>query len=102
MSGYSDYWRNAAPEARKRPTIRHLTPRHQVMATKHRSDPEAAPNFGVKLVRPGSRAAYSMASVTASRRLQFATRFCERHWRQPPCRVGFGTRDWLHSLHQGR
>jgi hypothetical protein len=40
---------------------------------------------------PGSRAAYFSASVTASRRLQFATRCGARHWRQPPCRFGFGT-----------
>ena len=53
-------------------------------------------------LRPGSRAACLGASVMASRRLQFATRFCERHWRQPPRRSGFGTRDRPHSLHQGR
>ena len=34
----------------------------------------------------------------ASRRLQFATRFCERHARQPPRRSGFGTQDRPHSL----
>ena len=42
-------------------------------------------------LRPGSRAAYFMASAVASRRLQFATRFGERHWRQPARRFGFGT-----------
>jgi len=55
-----------------------------------------SPNFTLKLVRPGlrsgSRAAYLVASVTASRPLQFATRFHERHSRQPPRRFGFGTR----------
>jgi len=60
----------------------------------------------VKLVRPqlrpGSRAACLVASAMASRRLQFATRFDERHRRQPPRRSGFGTRDRPHSLHQGR
>ena len=35
---------------------------------------------GAARLRPGSRAAYLIASVTASWRLQFATRFCERHW----------------------
>jgi len=34
----------------------------------------------------------------ASRRLQFATRFCERHRRQPARRFGFDTRDRPHSL----
>jgi hypothetical protein len=34
----------------------------------------------------------TIASVTPSRRLQFATRFYERHSRQPPRRSGFGTR----------
>ena len=48
------------------------------------------------------RAAYVVASVMASRRLQVATRFFERHSRQPPRRSGFGTRDWPCSVHQGR
>ncbi len=34
--------------------------------------------------RPGSRAAYFIASVTASRQLQFATRCYARQWRQLP------------------
>jgi hypothetical protein len=38
----------------------------------------------VARLRPGNAAAYFVASVTASRRLQLATRFVERHWRQPP------------------
>jgi hypothetical protein len=38
----------------------------------------------------------------ASRRLHFAIRFFERHWRQPPRRSGFGTWDRPHSLHQAR
>jgi hypothetical protein len=42
-------------------------------------------------LRLGSRAASFIASVTESRRLQFATRSCARHWRQPPRRFGFGT-----------
>jgi hypothetical protein len=41
-------------------------------------------------LRPGSRTACLIASVTASRRLQFATRFFERHRRQPPRRSSFG------------
>lgn len=49
-------------------------------------------------LRPGSRAAYFVASAVASRRLQFATRFCERRCRQPARRFGFGTRDRPHSL----
>jgi hypothetical protein len=53
-------------------------------------------------LRPGSRAACFIASVTASRQLLFATQFFERHCRQPPCRYDFGTRDRPHSLHQGR
>jgi hypothetical protein len=53
-------------------------------------------------LRPGSRAACIFASVTASRQLQFATRFFERHARQLPRRSGCGTRDRPHSLHQGR
>ena len=49
----------------------------------------AAPNpnlceAGTPRLRPGSRAAYLIASVTASRRLQFATRCYARHWRQQP------------------
>jgi hypothetical protein len=39
-----------------------------------------------------------MASVTASRRLQVATRLYERHSRQPPRPFGFGTRDRPCSL----
>jgi len=46
----------------------------------------------------GSRAACIIASAAASRRLQFATRFCERHSRQPPRRFGFGTQNRPHSL----
>ena len=42
-------------------------------------------------LRPGSRAACLFASVTASRQLQFATRFSQRHSRQLPRRFGFGT-----------
>jgi hypothetical protein len=53
---------------------------------------------GAARLRPGSRAAYIFARVTASRRLQFATRFSERCSRQPPRRSGFGTRDRPHSL----
>jgi len=53
-------------------------------------------------LRPGSRAAYFSASVTASRRLQFASRGAATPQRQPPCRSGFGTRNWPCSLHQGR
>ena len=34
---------------------------------------------GAARLRPGSRAAYLVASSMASRRLHFATRFCERH-----------------------
>jgi hypothetical protein len=53
------------------------------------------PNFTLKLVRPGlrpaGRAGCVLASVTASRRLQLATRFFERHRRQPPRRSCFGT-----------
>ena len=64
------------------------------------------PNFGVKLVRPGFGPAAELPavlpSVAASRQLQVATRFCERHARQLPRRSGFGTRDRPHSLHQGR
>jgi hypothetical protein len=60
----------------------------------------------VKLMRPGYGPAAELpaffASVTASRQLQFATRFFERHARQLPRRLGFGTRDRPHSLHQGR
>jgi hypothetical protein len=40
--------------------------------------------------------------VTASRPLQVATRFFERHSRQRPRRFGFGRRNWPCSLHQGR
>jgi len=47
---------------------------------------------GAARLRPGSRAACVIASAAASRRLQFATRFCKRHRRQPPRRFGFGTR----------
>ena len=36
----------------------------------------------MKLMRPGSRAAYFTASAMASRRLQLAARFFERHRRQ--------------------
>jgi hypothetical protein len=60
------------------------------------------PNFTLKLVRPGFGPAAELpafvASATASRRLRFATRFCERHSRQPPRRSGFGTRHRPHSL----
>ena len=46
-----------------------------------------APNFGVKLSAgsclAAGRAGYGMPSVTVSRRLQLATRFFERHSRQP-------------------
>jgi hypothetical protein len=56
----------------------------------------------VKLARrgfgPAAELPYIIASVTASPRLQFATRLFERHWRQPPRR--FGTRDRPHSLQQ--
>jgi len=59
-------------------------------------------NFTLKLVRPGFGPAAELptlvASATASRRLQFATRFCECHRRQPARRSGFGTRDRPHSL----
>ena len=52
-------------------------------------------NFTLKLVRPGFGPAAelptSVASAAASRRSQIATRFCERHTRQPPRRSGFGT-----------
>jgi hypothetical protein len=50
----------------------------------------AAPNFTLKLVRPAGRAGCVTASVKASRRLHVATRFCERHRRQPARRFGFG------------
>jgi hypothetical protein len=76
-------------------------------ARRIRSDHFVAPaNFGVKLMRPGfgppaEPAAY-FASVTASRRLQFASRGFATPRRQPPRRFGFGTRDRPHSLHQGR
>jgi hypothetical protein len=67
-----------------------------------RTQREARANFTLKLVRPGSGPAAELPtfspSAVASRRLQFATRFCERHWRQPPRRFGFGTRDRPHSL----
>jgi hypothetical protein len=53
---------------------------------------------GAARLRLGSRAASVIVSVAASRRLQFAIRFFERHRRQPPRRSGFGTRDWPHSL----
>jgi hypothetical protein len=46
---------------------------------------------GAARLRPGSLAASVAASAVASRRLQFATRFRERHRRQPPRRFGFGT-----------
>jgi len=52
------------------------------------------PGFGPEAEMP-----CFISSVTASRRLQFATRFSERRWRQPPRRSGFGTRYWPHSFH---
>jgi hypothetical protein len=57
---------------------------------------------GTARLRPGSRAAYVVASVTASRRLQIASRGFATPRRQPPRRSGFGTRDRPCSLHQGR
>src|SRR5688500_10155872 len=61
-------------------------------------------NFGVKLarLRPGSRAAYVIASVTASRRLQFASRGFATPRRRPPRRFDFGTRDGAVQLTPGR
>ena len=62
----------------------------------------APANFTLKLVRPGFGPAAELptfaASAAASRRLQLATRFSERHARQPARRFGFGTRDRPHSL----
>jgi hypothetical protein len=48
----------------------------------------------------GSRAAYAIASLSASRPLQVATRFFERHSRQRPRRSGFGARSRPRSLHR--
>jgi hypothetical protein len=65
-------------------------------ATRHGTAPVALPpNFGVKLSRPGfgppaEPAAFS-ASVTASRRLRFASRGFATPRPQPPRRSGFGT-----------
>jgi hypothetical protein len=57
---------------------------------------EATPNFTLKLVRPGFGPAAELPASSQARRrhggLQFATRFCERHARQPPRRAGFGAR----------
>ena len=53
---------------------------------------------GAARLRLGSRAACFLASVRASRRLRIATRFFERHARQPPRRSGFVTRNRPHSL----
>jgi hypothetical protein len=55
---------------------------------------------GTARLRPGSRAAYVVASVTASRRLQITSRGSATPRRQPPRRSGFGTRDRPCSLHQ--
>jgi hypothetical protein len=48
--------------------------------------------------RPDSRAAYFIAGATASRRLQIAIRFFERHAWQRPRHAGFGTQARPNSL----
>ena len=48
-------------------------------------------------LRPAGRAGCFIASVTASCRLQFATRCIAVHCRQAARRFGFGTRDRPHS-----
>jgi hypothetical protein len=63
----------------------------------------ARPNFGVKLSRPGFGPVAELlgvvSSMTASRSLQFATRFFERHWPQPR-RSAIATRDRPCGLHK--
>jgi len=62
------------------------------MAGERESPPNSYAEAGAARLRLAGRAGCDVPSVTASRRLQFATQFCERHSRQPPRRFGFGTR----------
>jgi len=63
---------------------------------------KSRPNFTLKLVRPGfgPTAELPTSSPAPWRHAGCSSPlgFCERHWRQPARRFGFGTRDRPHSL----